>query len=102
MLGRRSHLGDRGLQVARDFGQSAMKLILERDQPSLGAVEPLLCGPRSGDADLRQARRVLAKLLDRLFVNLSESVPIVLNQRFDAPLHRLSILFGRFSESIQL
>ena len=57
---------------------------------------------RSLESDGLVARRVLAELLDRLLVNLSEGVPFVLNQRFDAPLHRLSIRFGRFSESIQL
>ena len=79
-----------------------MKVVLKGAQSSFGAIEPLLRGPRGGDTDLGQARCVLTKLLERLFVNLSERVPFVFDERFDTPLHRLSLLFGRFSKSIQL
>ena len=79
-----------------------MKVIFKRGQASLGAIESLLRRPRSGDTDLRQTRRVLTKLLEGLFVKLSESIPFVLDERFDAPLDGLSILFGRLAESIEL
>jgi hypothetical protein len=49
------------------------------DQPRFRSFEVLLRGVRSGDADLRQVRRVLLKLTDRLVLELSQLLPLLVD-----------------------
>lgn len=60
-----------------------MKVGFERGQARLGPIEAVLRGVGCGDADFRQARRLLHQLAHRRFVNGAQGRPFMLHDPFE-------------------
>ena len=76
----RLHLRKHRLQVSTELAQNEVHVLLEGRESRFGAIETLLRDARGRDADFGQIRRLLAKLLDGLLMDLSQRVPFVLNR----------------------
>ncbi len=79
VLGAAPEFGDHCLQSARQFVQANMQVRFERCKASLG---PLEFGHRTGGrgADLTEIRGLLAELLDRFLVQLTQRAQLVLHR----------------------
>ena len=78
-----TQLGDGGVQVPRQFVHAPVQVALDRGEPRFGALEARLRRSGGGDADFGQALGLRAELPRRLFVQMAQRRPFLLDDALE-------------------
>jgi hypothetical protein len=96
LRGELAHFSEDSLHVARQLGRRAVEVAFECREPRLRAIETVLRGVRGRDADFGKARRLLHEPPHRLFMDVAQRAPFLLND----PLEILEPLIGVLLQAI--